>query len=204
MEPILLNEDQLDIAAKLLQEGKVVVFPTETVFGIGAIYDKEESFRALVNAKHRSPDKPFTLMCHSLQEAFNHCELSAKQQILMKHFLPGELTVLVRGNNLLPQWVTLGTGILGIRVPDSSFVCALLAKVGKPCLVTSANISGEPTVASAQEAIDVFGESIACAIEGETRSGKASTIIDLTQGDLRLIRQGGLSFDTIMKYWRNI
>lgn len=204
MKPILLEKDEIEIAVSFLREGKVIVFPTETVFGIGAIYDKEESFNALVNAKHRSPDKPFTLMCPSLEYAFKHCDADEKIVNLMKHFLPGELTVLIKAKNTLFPWVTLGTGILGIRVPDSPLVCDLLTRVGKPCLVTSANISGEPTVKSAEEAIVVFGDSIACALKGDVRSGLASTIIDLTQKEPKLIRQGSLSFDKIMEYWRTL
>lgn len=204
MKPILLNKNETEKGAALLREGKVVVFPTETVFGIGVIYDDEKSFNDLVVAKHRPPDKPFTLMCSSVQEATSCCDADDKVIKTMTEFLPGELTVLAKAKNNLPDWVSLGTGIIGIRVPDSRFVQELLSMVGKPCLVTSANISGKETVHSANEAIEVFGDSIAAAIEGETRSGVASTIVDLTDEEPRLIRQGSLSFATIEEYWRSL
>lgn len=204
MKSVLLKKNQIDEAAEFLKEGKVVVFPTETVFGIGVIYDSEESFHALVKAKHRSPDKPFTLMCHSVDEALSHSEADDKIRTVFKEFLPGELTVLVKAKNTLPEWVTLSTGVLGIRVPDSPIVHELLSRVGKPCLVTSANISGEKTAESAQEALKIFDGHIAAALEGHTSSNVPSTIIDLTGNEPKLIRQGALSFDRIVDYWRSL
>lgn len=204
MKSVLLKENEIDRAADFLKQGEVVVFPTETVFGIGVVYDDEDSFKALVNAKHRSPDKPFTLMCHSVEEALSHSETDEKIASVFKKFLPGELTILVKAKNNLPEWVTLGTGILGIRVPDSLLVNELLSKVGKPCLVTSANISGQKTVVSAQEALQVFGDEIAAALIGHPSSNVPSTIIDLTGEEPKLVRQGALSFDTIVDYWRSL
>ncbi len=199
-----VKEDNLDVAAKSLKVGNVVCFPTETVYGIGVIYDSKKAFDDLVTAKHRSPDKPFALMCSSVEMAFGYVDLNDKQKKLFERFLPGEITFLVKSRQDLPSHVTLGTGIIGIRVPDSSLVRNLIDKVGKPCLVTSANISGEPTSVTFEETKKTFDGVVDVIVEGKCNSLHASTIIDLTKDDIKLIREGGLSFNTVKEYWEKL
>jgi L-threonylcarbamoyladenylate synthase len=199
-----LTEKDEDIAAKILREGGVLVFPTETVYGIGVVYDSKIAFERLVTLKRRPPNKPFSLMCSSLKQAYSYVEVGPKAKAVMDHFLPGELTVLVHAKKDLPEHVTLGTGIIGIRVPDSKFVCEMIAKVGKPCLVTSANISGQPTCTTYEQVLPVFDGQIPGIVKGECTSHVASTIVDITSEDeIKLIREGPIPFSALEECWRN-
>lgn len=199
----IFEENEYQKAAECLLAGNVVCFPTETVYGIGVIYDKKASFDALVAAKHRAPDKPFALMCSSFDMAKEYIDVSPKLLKVMEHFLPGEVTFLVKAKQNLPDWVTLGTGIIGIRVPNSPFVQSLIGNVGKPCLVTSANISGEPTSTSFEETYQVFHGAVPAIVRGTCKSLKASTIIDVSnEKEVKLIREGSLPYQTVLDYWR--
>lgn len=200
----IVDDKNLDLAAEYLLEGGVVCFPTETVYGIGVVYDSEDAFNDLVKAKRRSPDKPFALMCSSIDMAKDFIEKNDRVCSLFDHFLPGEVTFLVKARADLPKWVTLGTGIIGIRVPASDFVQKLIGKVGKPCLVTSANMSGEPTSVSFEETKAVFDDIADVIVEGKCNSLQASTIVDVTGDGVKLIREGGLKFETILEYWRTL
>lgn len=200
----IVDDKNLDLAAEYLLEGGVVCFPTETVYGIGVVYDSEDAFNDLVKAKRRSPDKPFALMCSSIDMAKDFVEKNDRVCSLFDHFLPGEVTFLVKARADLPKWVTLGTGIIGIRVPASSLVQKLIGKVGKPCLVTSANMSGEPTSVSFEETKAVFDGIADVIVEGKCNSLQASTIVDVAGDGVKLIREGGLKFETILEYWRTL
>lgn len=199
-----LTEKDYEKAASILQKGEILAFPTETVYGVGVIFDNEAAFKSLVNLKKRPPNKPFQLMCSSLKQASEYVEVGPKAKKVMEEFLPGELTVLVHSKPGLPEQVTLGTGVVGIRVPSSEFVLKMIAKVGKPCLVTSANRSGEPTSTNYEEVLKVFDGEVGGIVKGECTSLVASTIIDLTsEEDVKLIREGPIPFSKLQEAWRN-
>ncbi len=205
MKTMKLTEDDIEQAAKILQDGEVLIFPTETVYGLGGIYDNEGAFQKMVAIKKRPPNKPFALMCTSVEQALRYCDVSDKAKKIMERFLPGELTVLVHAKENLPYWVTLGTNIIGIRVPDDDYIRSLFVAVGKPCLVTSANRSGEPTSRYYEEVIRIFDEECAGIVQGECVSLSPSTIINLTKDDsISLVREGPVSFAKIESYWRDL
>lgn len=191
------------LAAKLLQEGEVVTFPTETVYGVGVVFDSESAFKDLVALKKRPPNKPFSMMCDSLARAEPYLDIGSKERKTLAFFLPGELTFLLKAKKNLPSFVTLGTNVLGLRVPANEEVTSMLSMVGKPCLVTSANISGEPTAKTFEELDSSFLDKT-FVIRGECVSHLASTIVDLTGNEPLLIRQGKVPFSDIVSYWNSL
>lgn len=199
-----LNLENVEIAANILKKGGILVFPTETVYGIGVIYDNEDSFNRLVLTKKRPPNKPFALMCSSSDEANKYIVVNSKVKMIMDKFLPGEITFLVNARKDLPRWVTLGTDVIGIRVPDSKYVVDLISKVGKPCLVTSANISGEPTSRFFEEVYPIFGNIVEGVVKGTCDSLVPTTIVDVTGDDIKLVREGPVPFKEIESYWRSL
>lgn len=180
--------------------GKVVSFPTETVYGLGVIYDSKEAFEKLVEVKNRRPDKPFTLMLGNTNDISRYALVNKKIERVISHFMPGEITILVKPKDHLYEWVTLNSKYIGIRVPDYEEVCMLINKIGKPLLVTSANMSGEPVLKNYEEVCGVFDDKISYIVKGETRSSKPSTIV-ICDEDLSLVREGNISFEEIKKVW---
>ncbi|MCQ2796975.1 MAG: threonylcarbamoyl-AMP synthase [Bacilli bacterium] len=198
----ILQEKDIKNAAKVLQNGDVLAFPTETVYGVGVIYDSEEAFNKLVALKKRPPNKPFALMCSSVEEASNYIVVDEKTKRLMSHFLPGEITFLVKSRSDLPTWVTLGTDTIGIRVPASDFCVNLFKEVGKPCLVTSANMSGEPTLRYFEEVKAQFDGQVGAIVQGECTSLTPTTIVLILDSGIKLVREGPVPFEQIEHYWK--
>ncbi len=197
-----LNQKNVKSAVKVLQNDEVLALPTETVYGICVAYDSKDAFQKMVDVKRRSPDKPFALACASVDQALNYIEVDKHIENVMRTFLPGELTVLVNAKKDLPWHVTLGTNVIGIRVPAYKFIIDLLDEFGKPVLLTSANISGQPTSRNYDEVLSYFDKEIGGIVSGECVSQVASTIVDLSkEGKITLVRNGPIPFEEIMKVW---
>jgi L-threonylcarbamoyladenylate synthase len=199
-----LTEKDVAECAAILKNEEILAFPTETVYGVGVVYDSKIAFEKLVSLKKRPPNKPFALMCDSMKQAYSYIDVSGKAKAVMEAFLPGELTVLVHAKKELPEHVTLGTGVIGIRVPDDPFVSGLIHTVGKPCLVTSANRSGEPTSTNYDEVVKIFHGEVGGIVKGKCVSLIPTTIVSLVdETKITLIREGPIPFAKIEEVWRN-
>ncbi len=178
-----------------------MAFPTETVYGLGCISSSQKAFEKLIKVKERTPDKPFTLMCSSIEEASRFCNLNQKQIRVMKAFMPGQITVLLSPKEELPYRLCLGSKTIGIRIPDSEYVLTLIKEVGEPLLVPSANKTNQPTGTCFEDVENVFVDEIEGIVEGQCSSLLASTIVDLSQDEVKLIRQGTVPLTDIIKVW---
>lgn len=199
METKIVSWKEKALIKEALLQGKVVAFPTETVYGLGVISSSEEAYEALREAKNRPAEKPISLMCSTITQAVVRCEINVGIVGLLQKLLPGELTLLLRSRKGTPRHVDLGSGTTGIRIPDSEDVRDLIEAVGEPLLVTSANLSGEPVCKTFEEVKSVFDGRIDLIVEGECRSNIPSTIIDCTGDELKLVRQGDVSFEETKK-----
>ncbi|MCX5775956.1 MAG: L-threonylcarbamoyladenylate synthase, partial [Firmicutes bacterium] len=179
MDTLKLTFKQIDKVASLLFSGEVVAFPTETVYGLGVIYDNEEAFRRLVDAKHRPADKPFTLMCASVEDIEKVAIVDKRVLNIVARLMPGPLTIIVKAKANLPVWVSLHTGKVGLRVSELPFVQEMISKVGKPLLVPSANKSNEPPALSGEQAFQIFNGAISAVVYGPLTGQQPSTIVDI-------------------------
>jgi L-threonylcarbamoyladenylate synthase len=204
MKVIKMNTKIVDFKSNELIEsirkGEVDAFPTETVYGLGCIASKEEAFEAMVSVKNRRPDKPFTLMLSSPNEVEKYAEVNEKTNKLIKKYMPGEITLLLKPKAHLPHWVTLNSKYLGVRVAGKEEVCDLIARVGEPMLVTSANISGQASNADFKGTFEVFNNKIPYIVDGETKSAVPSTIV-ICDDEISLVREGTIKFEEIKKTW---
>lgn len=183
-----------------IRENQVVAFPTETVYGLGVIYNSEEAFINLVNVKNRRPDKPFTLMLGNKEDIEKYADFSRKTKKIIDELMPGEITLLLKPKEGLFSWVTLGSKYIGVRVPASEEVCNMINKVNEPMLVSSANISNEPVCQIFEEVYDKFNDKVAIIVKGEVKSKVPSTIV-ICDEELILVREGGIPFDKIKEIW---
>ncbi len=186
----------------IIRNEEVLAFPTETVFGLGVIYDSKEAFERLVQIKQRRPDKPFTIMLASSKDIDRFVDLTEEQNRLVKTFMPGEITLLMKPKTGLYEWVTLNQPTIGIRVSASQNVCDMIARVGKPMLVTSCNKSGKNPALSHKDALKQFDGELKIVVKGKSVSKVASTIVLCVDEKLKLIREGGIPFDKIEKVWK--
>ena len=195
----ILSAKQLDEAAKLLQEGKVIAFPTETVYGLGVVFDDKEAYDKLVAVKRRPPEKPFTLMLADLEDVEKYAELNKVSRALVKNFMPGQFTMITKAKEGLPEWCISKVGNVGIRIADYDLIRDLIRKTGKPLLVPSANKSGEQPGTTVQEVINAFNDEIDAVIEGETISKTPSTIVLVGDHHTEVFREGAIKIQDIKK-----
>lgn len=191
------SQECLDI----IKSNEVLSFPTETVYGLGVIYDSKEAFDRLCKLKNRIPDKPFTIMVSKKEEISQFVDLNAKMQRLIDKFMPGEITILFPCKQGLYPWLTLNQKTVGIRISGDENVRSLIARVGKPMLVTSANMSSFPALYNSEDVYKVFNNKILGIVEGKCVSKLPSTIVLIDGDNLKLIRLGSIAFEEILKEW---
>lgn len=180
----------IDAAAAAIRDGKLVVYPTETVYGLGADALDPDAVESLFAAKGRDRDKPVSMAVPSVEAACEYTDPSDRARQFMSEFLPGPVTVVVERRDVVPDVLTAGSERVGIRIPDHEVALSLLSAVD-PVTATSANVSGIP---SARHPADI-GERIrdrtaAVVDDGETPGG-GSTVVDVTHGEIH--RRGPLA-----------
>lgn len=186
---------------EILLSNNVLAFPTETVYGLGVVYDSKLAFDRLVSLKKRSPDKPFTVMISSKEDVHKFAYIDEKIQRVIDEFFPGEITLLLKSKKCY-SWVNLNSDTIGIRMSASKDVCKLIGKVGKPLLVTSANISGFEAMNTAEDVYSTFKDDLKGIVKSSNKSSSVpSTIVLLKDGEIKLIRKGSIPFEKIKKIW---
>jgi len=181
-------------AAQLLREGGLVCYPTDTVYGIGAVATNDAAVRRLYAVKGRSPDKPLPLVVANSLEAMEIADIPPVANQLITRFWPGALTIVF---NKLPTFHSAALAkqqTVALRVPDADLVIDLIRAVRQPITGTSANRTGARAPVSAAEVGFGLGEMVALVIDGgRTLGGVESTVVDVSQGAPRMVRDGAVS-----------
>lgn len=188
---------QIEKAKKSLLSSGVVCFPTETVMGLGVLYNDIDAYHKMNVIKERPEDKPYTMMVKSVEDIAKYAIVDEKVQRVIETFMPGSLTLLLKARNNVPDYVTHGTGVIGIRIPTNKEAAILLEQIELPLLVPSANKSGNKPALNSEEAKVIFGDEVDAYIDGKCIGGQPSTIVDLSKDNPILIRKGPVSFDAI-------
>jgi len=175
-----------------LKNDKIIVVPTDTVHGL-VCPAKPDILGNLYKIKKRYQDKPFSLLFSDLLMVEECFVLPLEQQSLLKKYLPGPFTFLIKNNNKF-KWVT-DSGKIGIRIPDYTFLTRLISSLGMPLLSTSANISGEGDITDTKKLIEVFEQQVPLILFDKKIKHSPSTIVDLTYSPFKIIRQGAGKFE---------
>ena len=192
METIRYHKEDIQAVVKQLKQKKVFAFPTDTVYGLGVIYD-EEALAALKYSKGRPENKPIPTMVGSLAQMEEIAVLNEEAKKLAAAFMPGAFTMILKKKDSVADFVTNGMETIGIRMPQDDFVLELLRQVDSPMLVTSANLSGEATGLVDVQVLSQLDGRIDGIVLGEAGGKVASTIVDMTSGKLKILREGPIS-----------
>jgi L-threonylcarbamoyladenylate synthase len=192
MQTHYFSEKNLNLAKvkDLLEDGGVIAFPTETVYGLGALISQEKAIVEIYNLKKRSSSKALTIHASRIEDVLDiACDIPEDFYRLANHFLPGPLTIILKKNkrisNLISPYDTIG-----FRIPASSMTLELLNSLNEPMVGTSANISQAESPIYAKEVHDSFNGQISCIIDGgKCPIGVASTIVSLV-GEIKILRSG--------------
>ncbi len=191
------NAESIQTALKILRDGGLVAFPTDTVYGVGALAFDGKAVESIYKAKDRPIEKAIPVLIAEAADmekvGMNIPEIAYR---LAARFWPGPLTCVIPKQPTLPESVS-ATDTVGVRVPDHKVARALLLAAG-PMAVTSANISGQPSPSSAQEVFAQLGGRIDLIIDGGTTPGGVpSTLVDCTGTDVKILREGPISLEKI-------
>lgn len=194
-------ENELKEAGKAIREGKLVVFPTETVYGIGANALDGEAVKKIFKAKGRPQDNPLIVHISDMSQlkAVTR-ETSEKALLLAKEFWPGPLTILFKKSSAVPFETTAGLDTVAVRMPADKTALALISYSDRPIAAPSANTSGKPSPTRASHVIaDLFGKVDMIIDGGPCKVGLESTVIDLSSEVPVILRPGSITKEQILK-----
>jgi L-threonylcarbamoyladenylate synthase len=200
LDPNKPDKVVLQKAREIIAAGKLVIFPTDTVYGLAADPFNADAVLRLIDAKRRDEAKGFPILVANLEMAKKLVKFSSGALSIASKFWPGALTLVLPLKKSMPSMVTGDRQTLAIRVPDHP-VARQLAEI--PIIGTSANISGRDSPISAEDAINQLGDSVDLVLDtGPTKEGIASTIVDFSTKPPRIIREGAIKKDQLLSYLR--
>ncbi len=189
---------QIRQAAAILRGGGIVVFPTETVYGIGADALNPDACRRIYSIKGRAGDNPLIVHVSSMEMAETVARIPERYFGTMRRIWPAPLTIIVKAKPIVPKVVTGGLDTIAIRMPDSEVALSLIRESGVPIAAPSANISSKPSSTRASHAIKYFyGKVDAIMDSGRSKFGLESTVIDLKK--FTILRPGSYTVDQVQK-----
>ncbi|WP_136716877.1 L-threonylcarbamoyladenylate synthase [Halorientalis salina] len=187
-----MTDADIDAAADALRAGDLVVYPTETVYGLGADATDADAVSRVFEAKGRDRDKPVSLAVPDAETALEYTAPTARERRFMHEFLPGPVTLVVDRKEMVPDALTAGSDRVGVRVPDHDLALELLDAF-HPITSTSANVSGEGSVRDLDELGEQVREAAAVLLDGGQTPGGGSTVVDVEAGEI--IRRGAMADD---------
>jgi L-threonylcarbamoyladenylate synthase len=188
-----LSENDLKEVTDVIKNGELIVYPSETVYGIGADIFNEAAMKKVFLAKHRPFDMPLSVGVADKKMASKIAEIDENAAKLIDTFMPGPLTIIVRKKKCVPDIVTSNSQKVGIRIPDHPAAVQIMRKVG-PIVATSANLHSKPDAVKMEEAKRDLGSAISAYVnDGPCPLGKPSTIVWMMDGEIEIIRQGAIT-----------
>ena len=187
---------EIEKLAKILKNDGVISVPTDTVFGICARINSEKAHNKLMAVKNRSIEKSFPVMCANEKQIRSIAVVNEQAEKLIKEFMPGPITIVLKKNKELPDYVTNGKDTIAVRMATSEPIKKLILKLGAPIFMTSANQSGEPTCTNLDE-IEKMCPDLDGMMEGNVIFSKGSTIIDCSTDEIKMLREGPISLEQI-------
>lgn len=182
--------DDVAGAAEAIRDGKAVVYPTETVYGLGADALSAEAVERVYELKGRSREKPLSMAVPGVDAARPYVHPTERDVRFMREFLPGPVTVVVERDDRLPDALTADRSRVGVRIPDHDLALQLLEAV-HPVTATSANRSGQPSVRNPTELDDAIRNGVAAIVDDGETPGVESTVVDPERGEIH--RRGALA-----------
>lgn len=188
-------------ATDVLLSGNVIIFPTDTVYGIGCLYDELKAVEYIYQLKERQFSKPLAAYFYNQQMMLDYLENpSPKIFKIASKFMPGAITLVAKKSKKISDIITSNFDTIGVRIPNNTFLLELIKNVGKPIVGTSANLSNHSSAKTAQEAFDIFNGLVPLIIKDDkTLGGIESTVFAIIDDKFTLIREGAIPEKHLIK-----
>ena len=206
IDPEVLNDSVIKMAAELMLSGGTVAFPTESFYGLGVDAKNEKALRRLFEIKRRNASQPVLILIPSVKSLQNYAKrIPPIAENLIKEFWPGGLTMVFEARGDVSTILTAGTGKIGIRISDHPVATGLANAIDGAVSGTSANVSGKPPCKSASEVLTSVGEYVDLILDGgETPGEIGSTILDVTMQPPRILREGIISKENLERFLKTV
>ena len=209
MKQTKLNPDNIEKTsndtAKILKSGGAVIYPTDTLYGLGVNALNENAVIKIQKIKRQDRNKPISVVVRDMKMAKKIACIDSKVEKILEKVWPGSITVVLRKKDIVPHTLTGGEETIAIRISDNRFISTLMKKIDFPITTTSANISGEKNLLESTEIIKKFKNSTPYldlfVDAGDIKDPTASTIIDLTTTVPKIIRMGIVGKDKMQKFF---
>lgn len=204
MKQIVFDLKNMDLptVAKKVKSGELIIYPTDTVYGVGGIIEKEEALKKIYVAKERTFSSPLIALVsdESIVEKIAYIDKNKEKiEKLMKSFWPGALTIILRKKKNVPSVMVSGGESIGVRMPNHPLALDIIRACGGILATTSANISGEPSPKRFSDVSEEFKKRVDILVDGGACNlGIESTIIDMREKPF-ILRHGGISKEEIEK-----
>lgn len=186
---------EIDIAVKILKSGGIIIFPTDTAFGIGCRVDDKMAIERLFKLRRRPHEKATPVLVSSVEMAKEYVldiPVDVEEKLIEKYW-PGALTIVLKANEeKVPALVRGGGNTVGIRMPNNEIILSIIEKLGVPVLGPSANFHGEKTAYDFQDLDIELINLVDFVVGGSTTEKKASTVIDCTRYPWEILREGAV------------
>lgn len=195
-----INYEEIE---RYLRAGKLIIYPTDTVYGVGGIIESEETIENIYKAKERNFKSPLIVLVSDVEKiekiAYINEKNREKIEKLIKRFWPGGLTIILKRKDNVPDIMVSGGATVGVRMPEHEIALNIISRAGGMLPTTSANISGEATPKNYVELSEKFKSRVDIIVDGgECPIGSASTIIDMSD-EPKILRLGAISVEEIEK-----
>ena len=190
------KQSEIDELAEILKRDGVISVPTDTVYGVCARMNSVKAHDKLVIVKKRPETKLFPVMCADEEQIKSIAIVDEKAEKLIRAFMPGPITLILKKNPQIPDYVSNGGTTIAVRMATSKALEDLIRKINSPIFMSSANQSGEPTCTNLDE-IEKACPLLDGMMEGSVSFGQASTIIDCTSEEIKILRSGPISMEQI-------
>jgi len=190
INPINPQERLIQIVLEVLKRGGIVVYPTDTNYGIGCDIMNQKAIERIYQIKQRNKNKPFSFICSGLKNISHYAKVSNYAYKTMKRLLPGPYTFILTGSKLVPKIMLTKRKTAGIRVPDNKICLTLVEELGNPIITTSATRPDGTILNDASLIYDFFKKQVDIVIDGSIVPGKPSSVISLINDEPEVLREG--------------
>ena len=190
------NQNEVEKLVQILKNDGVISVPTDTVFGVCARIDSQIAHDKLMKVKNRPSNKSFPVMCADEKQIKSIAIVNEREEELIKAFMPGPITLVLKKNENLPQYITNGKNTIAVRMATSEPIKKLILELKSPIFMTSANQSGEKECSNLNE-IEKNCPLLDAMMDGNVIFSKGSTIVDCTSKELKILRDGPISIEQI-------
>lgn len=189
--------DELERAAQIIKKSGIIIFPTDTAYGIGCSLENQKAVDRLFELRKRPTTQATPVLFDSIEQVEEYSKpFNSKTESLMRKYWPGALTIIVECDaSKVPSLVRGGGSTIGCRIPNNKQILKIIEKAGVPILGPSANFHGESTPFSFEELDPKLTEKVEFVVKGEVSLKKPSTVIDCSVNPWRILRQGAIDLN---------